>query len=194
MKTPVYPLSTWKPETLESFSMEDSDDLAGLMRNLIDGQHPGLLTTVDERGHPRARWMATFAFERFPHIHTLTSPDSRKLAQIAETPYVNWTFSNQDLSLILNLSGTARVVTDKMLIRRVWRQIQDKSHAYFLNNFREKPGFVVLETTVTEIECCLPQSGFRWTEDVTSFRPSRIVKKKPPGARTRDGTPSVRKK
>lgn len=171
MKRLVYPLSTWKPEPAESFSLEDSDDLIGVMRNLIDGRHPGMLATVDERGRPRARWMATMAFERFPHIHTLTAPGSRKLAHIARTPHVNWTFSNQDLSLILNLSGTARVLTERAAIRRIWKMIEDKSHAYFLTNFREKPGFAVLETTVTEIECCIPQSGFRWSVDIESLKP-----------------------
>lgn len=172
MKNPVYPLSTWNPSSVESFNLEDSDDLIGVMKNLIDGNHPGLLTTVDERNRPHARWMATFAFEKFPHIYTLTSPQSRKLAHIARNPYVDWTFSNQDLSLILNLSGTAQALTKIAAIKRAWRMVEDKSHAYFLNNFNEKPGFAVLETVVTGMECCIPQSGFRWSADVDSLKPA----------------------
>lgn len=172
MKNPVYPLSTWNPKSIESFSLEDSDDLIGVIKNLIDGNHPGLLATVDEKNRPHARWMATFAFEQFPHIYTLTAPKSRKLAHIAFNPSVEWVFSNQDLSLILTLSGTARVLTETAAIKKAWRMVEDKSHAYFLNNFNEKPGFAVLETTVTEIACCIPQSGFRWAIDVDSLKPS----------------------
>lgn len=172
MKTPVHTFSTDNQEVIESFNLEDSDDLIGAMKNLIDGKHPGLLTTVDEDGRPRARWMSTFALEQFPHIYTLTAPHSRKLAQIAKNVRVNWTFSNDNLSLILNLSGIARELTKPKDIKRVWKMVEDKSHAYFLKNFSEKPGFVVLETTVIEVECCIPQSGMRWSVEVKALRGS----------------------
>ena len=34
----------------ESFSIEDSDDIFGIARQLIDGRHFGVLTTVDGDG------------------------------------------------------------------------------------------------------------------------------------------------
>jgi general stress protein 26 len=143
------------------------------MKSLIDGKHPGLLTTVDADNRPHARWMATFAFEEFPYIYTLTAPDSRKLEHISENPRVEWVFSHQNLSLILNLSGAARKLTRAADIKRVWRMVEDKSHAYFLKNFREQPGFAVLETLVTRVECTVPRSGFRWSVDVDSLQPTR---------------------
>ncbi len=39
MKDPIYPLSTWKPEKEGSFNIEDSDDVLGIARQLIDGNH-----------------------------------------------------------------------------------------------------------------------------------------------------------
>ncbi|CAN5436217.1 hypothetical protein BH09VER1_BH09VER1_52210 [soil metagenome] len=169
MKTPIFPLSSWTQPASSSFDFENSDDILGVARELIDGNHPGILTTVDESTRPHARWMASLDFEDFPHIYTLTAPHSHKLKHIAVNPIVEWMFSNQDLSFIINLRGIATPVTDTTVLKRVWRSIEDKSHAYFLNNFTERPGVAVIQTTVTEITCSLPQSSLNWSMEVSSF-------------------------
>lgn len=187
MKDLIAPISTWTPDSPDAFHLEDSDDLTGVLRRLIDGRHPGLFTTVDEQNRPHTRWMATMAFEDFPFIHTLTAPGSRKLAQIEKNPHVTWVFSNHDLTLVLTLSGVARVLTDASERRRIWKTIEDKSHAYFLTNFREQPGFAVIETKVTNVEGCIPQGAFRWNIDVDSLRPAPLhhEKQSPAGSRRR---------
>jgi len=172
MNNLVSPLSQWTPDLSEHFDLEDSDDVIGVAKRLIDGQHPGVLTTIDENGRPHARWMATLAFSDFPVIHTLTAPDSRKIAHIKAHPDVEWMFSNQDLTFILNLSGTAEVLTDTRAIKHIWKKIEDKSHAYFLHNFVRKPGFSVIETKVRRISGCIPQSSLAWAIDTESLMPS----------------------
>ncbi len=87
----------------ESFDLEDSGDIIGLAKHLVNGRHPGILATVDLNGRPAVRWMSTFAFDEFPVFHTLTAPDSRKVKEIELRPEVNWMFFNQDRSMILNL-------------------------------------------------------------------------------------------
>jgi general stress protein 26 len=169
MKKPIFPLSNWDQPTLGSFDFESSDDIVGAARELIDGNHPGVLTTVDEKGRPHARWMASLDFEDFPHIYTLTAPHSRKLKHIAANPIVEWMFSNQDLSFIINLVGTATPVSETSLLKRIWRSVEDKSHAYFLNNFTERPGVAVIQTRVTGITCSLPQSGLTWSMEAADF-------------------------
>lgn len=147
----------------DSFNIEDSDDIIGLAKTLVNGSHPGVLSSVDQHGKPEARWMATLSFDEFPIFYTLTSPDSRKVEQIKHHPDVNWMFSNHDLSLILNLIGKARVLTDTPTLKRVWKQIEDKSQAYFLNQYSKGAGFVVIETTVEVIECASPKNALRFT-------------------------------
>jgi len=169
MKEPIFPLSDWTQPTSGSFDFENCDDVLGAARELIDGNHPGILTTVDEKGRPHARWMASLDFEDFPHIYTLTAPHSRKLKHIVSNPIVEWMFSNQDLSFIINLSGLAATITDTSMLKRIWRSVEDKSHAYFLNNFTERPGVAVIQTTVTEITCCLPQSNLTWSMEARDF-------------------------
>jgi general stress protein 26 len=173
MKKVIYPLATRQSGSGETFNPEDCDDILGVMKSLIDGNHPGLLTTVDEKNHPHARWMATFAFEQFPHIYTLTAPDSRKLGHIGRNSHVEWVFSNENLSLVLNLSGEARTLAKAAEIKKIWRMVEDKSHAYFLKNFRERPGFAVVETLVTRVECTIPRFGYRWSVHIEALRPLR---------------------
>lgn len=166
MKNPVFPTAPWLTQAGESVDLENADDIINIARQLIDGEHPGVLTTVDEEGRPHTRWMATFAFDDFPVMRTLTSPHSQKLNHLTANPHVEWMFSNQDLSLILNFAGTARVIRDPGELKRIWQMVGDKSHAYFMKNFNEGPGFAVLETTVEHIHCSVPASNFQWTVTV----------------------------
>ncbi|MGH8048144.1 MAG: pyridoxamine 5'-phosphate oxidase family protein [Chthoniobacterales bacterium] len=153
-----------------SFDMEDSEDFIGLAEQLMDGHHAGILTTVDEKYRPHSRWMGTMSFREFPRFHAITSPQSAKVRHIERQPHVEWMLSNQDLTLVLNLSGVAHILRDAASIKRTWKAIGDKSHAFFLNSFNEKPGFVVIETTVERIECTVPRSNIKWPTSVETFR------------------------
>ena len=143
----------------ESFDIEDSEDILGLARTLVNGHHPGILSTVNDEGKPEVRWMSTLDFSEFPIFHTLTGPDSRKVEQIKKHPDVNWMFFNQDRSLILNVIGKARILTDTPTLKRIWKKVEDKSQAYFLNQYAKGPGFVVIETQVESIKCTSPKSA-----------------------------------
>jgi len=155
----------------DSFDMEDSDDLIGVAKGLVNGHHPGILGTVNQQGKPELRWMSTLAFDEFPIFHSLTSPDSRKVEQIRTHPDVNWLFFNHDQTLMLNLTGKARILNDTPSLKRIWQKVIDKSQAYFLKQYSKGPGFVVIETTVENIECTLPQSCMR-----LAVKPSELIR------------------
>lgn len=157
----------------ESYDIEDSADILGLAKTLINGHHPGILGTIDQSGKPQIRWMSTLSFDEFPIFYTLTAPDSRKVAQINRHPDVNWMFFNRDKSLILNLAGKARILKETAELKRVWKQIEDKSHLYFLNRYAKAPGFVVIETTVESIECNSPKSALRFTIEASELKEER---------------------
>ncbi|SDU00313.1 General stress protein 26 [Verrucomicrobium sp. GAS474] len=140
------------------YQAEESEDIMGLVRELIDGDQPGLLSTVDEQGFPRTRWMSTLACQDFPYLYTLTAPSSRKVAQLQARPRVSWTFFNRDLTLVVNLTGRATVLTDAKTVKRVWNQVRDKHHAYFLQNCAEGPSTAVICTRVERVECTTPQN------------------------------------
>ena len=98
------------------------------------------------------------SFEDFPDLYTLTSATSRKVAQIKNNPLVHWMFSNEDLSFIVNLTGTAEIyLHEAEAMKRIWQQIVDKSRAFFLGDSVKGSGFVVIHTTVAKVECTIPK-------------------------------------
>ena len=154
----------------ESFDIEDSDDIIGVAKNLVNGHHPGILATVNQDGKPALRWMSTLAFDEFPVFHSLTAPDSRKVEQINRHPDVNWMFFNHDRSLILNLIGKACVLTDTVTLKRIWQKVKDKSHLYFLDRYAKGLGFVVLETRIESIECTSPKNALRFAIEPSELK------------------------
>ena len=75
-------------------------------------------------------------------------------------------FSNQDLSFIVNLTGKAEIYLHEAAeMERIWRQVADKSRAYFLGDSAKDPGFVMIHTKVETIECVIPRKILRFSID-----------------------------
>ncbi len=155
------------PETdVNSLDAKDREQVISMAKQLLKGNNPGILSTVDQSGFPQSRWMATMSFDDFPDLYTLTAANSRKVGQIQEHPIVQWMFSNHDLSFVVNLTGRAEIfLRDAETMTRVWKQITDKSRAFFLGDSVEGPGFVVIHTKVEMIECTLPRKILRFLID-----------------------------
>ena len=147
------------------YDIEDSGDILGLARSLVNGRNPGILSTVAQDGSPRIRWMSSLSFEDFPVFYSLTDPGSRKVGEIQKNPAVGWMFFNEDRSLILNITGRASIVTGNARLKQIWKTIADTSHAYFLGRYSAKPGFVVIETQAEIIECSSPKNDIRFQMD-----------------------------
>lgn len=128
-----------------------------LAKKLADGKRPGILATVDEQGMPHLRWMATLSLHEFPRLYTITSPTSRKIQHIQHHPNVSWMFSNEEMNVIVNIRGRARVASDLSETQRIWKLLEDKSKAYFLSIAADGPGFAVIETEIEDIDCIVPK-------------------------------------
>jgi general stress protein 26 len=155
------------PETdVDALDTTSREQVISMARQLLKGNNPGILSTVDQSGFPQSRWMATMSFDDFPDLYTLTSATSRKVAQIQEHPIVHWMFSNQDLTFIVNLTGSAEIYLHEAdAMKRIWHQIVDKSRAFFLGDSVKGPGFVVIHTKVEMIECTIPRKVMRFSVD-----------------------------
>ena len=128
-------MNTLSETDVNSLDPENRDQVISMARQLLRGNNPGILSTVDQSGFPRSRWMATMSFDDFPDLYTLTAANSRKVGQIQEHPIVQWMFSNHDLSFVVNLTGRAEIfLRDAETMKRVWLQITDKSRAFFLGD------------------------------------------------------------
>jgi general stress protein 26 len=71
-------------------------------------------------------------------------------------------FSNEEMSIVLNIRGKARIASDFGKMQRVWKLLEDKSKAYFLNISHEGPGFAVIETEIEDIECIVPKYDIKF--------------------------------
>jgi general stress protein 26 len=163
-------MSTHSQTDGDSVDPNDRAQVIRMARQLLKGNNPGVLTTVDENGSPQSRWMATMSFEDFPDLYTLTAANSRKVAQIREHPIVQWMFTDPDFSFVVNLSGRAQLfLRDAETMKRVWDQIADKSRAYFMNATIDSPGFVVIHTKVEVVECTIPKRVLRFVVDPQEF-------------------------
>ncbi len=128
-----------------------------LAKRLADGNRPGVLATVDREGRPHVRWMSTLSLLEFPNLYAITSPTSRKVEHIRANPKVTWMFTTEGSSMVINLSGTATIVSDKNDINRLWRVIENKSNAFFLSLDSTSDGIAVIETVIEDMECVVPR-------------------------------------
>ena len=71
-------MNTLSQTDANSLNPNDRAEVLRMARQLLKGNHPGVLSTVDENGMPQSRWMATMSFEDFPNLYTLTAANSRK--------------------------------------------------------------------------------------------------------------------
>jgi general stress protein 26 len=133
-----------------------------LAKKLAGGERPGILATVDEHGMPHVRWMATLSLHDWPLLYTIASPVSRKIEHIKRNPRVSWMFSNDELNIIINIRGTARIVDDVAKMQQVWKLLEDKSKAYFLSIAADGAGFAVIETEIEDIDCILPKYDLKF--------------------------------
>jgi general stress protein 26 len=139
-----------------------------LAKQLANGTRPGVMATVDSDGNPHLRWMATLSLQEFPHLYALTSPTSRKVEHLRQNPRVSWLFTNDASSAVVNLSGTATIITDQGAVNRIWRMIEDKSNAYFLGLDSLSGGVAVIDTVIEGVECTLPRYDLHYPGDTAS--------------------------
>ena len=163
-------MNTFSQTEASSLDPNDRAQVIRTARQLLKGNNPGVLSTVDESGSPQSRWMATMSFEDFPNLYTLTAANSRKVAQIREHPIVQWMFTDPDFSFVVNLNGRAELfLRDVETMKRVWAQIADRSRAYFMNATIDGLGFAIIHTKVELVECTIPKRVLRFVIDPQEF-------------------------
>ena len=149
-------------KTPQADATKHAEYVVELAKKLADGTRPGILATVDEHGMPHLRWMATLSLHDFPILYTITSPSSRKIQHIANNPHVSWMFSNEEMNVVVNIRGKARITEDLCKMQRVWKLLEDKSKAYFLSIATDGPGFAVIETEIEDIDCIVPKYDIKF--------------------------------
>lgn len=129
-----------------------------------------LLTTSTPQGTPHATWMATIGIDERNQLLTLTSPDSRKVANIRSNPRVEWMFTSKDMRSLVYFSGSAVVVKDVVKIKQYWNDMPEKDRAYFLDYFSSPPGFSIIRTSILRAELVCPRQFRSFPLDVKDLR------------------------
>lgn len=150
-----------------------------IAKRLADGNRPGVLGTVDTQDRPHLRWMATLSLQEFPCLYAISSAKSRKIEHIQAHPAVNWMFSNDEQSVIVNLMGSATIVTDSALVNRIWKMIENKSSAYFLSLQNEESNIAVIQTLIEDIQCVIPRYELKYytshLQDKSILGPAALI-------------------
>ena len=144
----------------DQVTASDAQRIVAVAKTLANGATPGVFITVDEAGMPRSRWMTAVSLEDFPILYALTAPTSRKLEHLQNNPRVSWMFADETLDVVINLMGTARVVSDAETIKRAWRVVRNKTDTPLFRAGTANFGFSVIATEITQIECTVIRARF----------------------------------
>lgn len=125
----------------------------------LDGEGTGLLVSADGEGRPHATWMATVAATEERQFVTLTSPDSRKVANIRANDKVEWLFSTPDKMQMVYANGTARIILSPEEIRHYWNLMKQKERAFFLDSYNSGMGFAIIRTDVEQVSLVFPEQN-----------------------------------
>lgn len=161
--------SSDSPNSPQGKAAKHAEYVIDLAKKLADGNRPGILATVDENGMPHLRWMATLSLHDFPLLYTITSPASQKVRHIKVNPNVSWMFSNEEMNVIVNIQGKARMASDVGKMQHVWKMLEDKSKAYFLSIASDGPGYAVIETEIENIDAVMPKYDIRFQTGSTDM-------------------------
>lgn len=127
------------------------------LRALLEDMEICILTTVDEDGRFHARPMQMQRFDQDGVLWFATSLDSQKCDQLRKNPACGVAFLKGHT--YLSLSGTAALVEDRELVRKLW----DASWRAWFPDGPDEPGLVLLKVTPEHAEWVAPEGGTaRW--------------------------------
>lgn len=131
-------------------------------RRVIAAQVVGVLSTIDQGGHPHMRMMAgVVRADAGFELLSITARGSRKLDHLAANPQICWLFADSHGDEIVTLHGTMQVLESQTRVEPVWQKLEIAARKYAMNLLSEPENlwFVGLKTTVQSVEYMCPQQG-----------------------------------
>ncbi|MFP4143843.1 MAG: pyridoxamine 5'-phosphate oxidase family protein [Phycisphaeraceae bacterium] len=145
--------------------MPDDQEIIARATELIDSAFIGVMTTVDERGHPQARCIAAIADSpQLYRLYSLTGRGTRKVEHLTATPRLCWAFRLPDDDASVTVEGTAELLPTSGLPESVWDRLIDYTVPYALpamQKLRDErhTNFVSIVTEIEAIEYVSPDRG-----------------------------------
>lgn len=123
---------------------------------LIESEHVGVLTTLDERGLPHGRLMGAAVDQPDEplRLYCLSGRETRKIEHLRRNARVGWLFYSPDHGKVVQLLGEARIHSTAQLGDSIWAKLSDYARPYADTSTRDEAhfSFDVIETRVDEIE------------------------------------------
>jgi pyridoxamine 5'-phosphate oxidase len=142
-------------------------EMMGKIEAVLEDAKAGILTTVDEKGRPHARWMTPVLLAPWPEtIFAVTSPDFPKILQLGSNNKIEWMIQTKSLDQIINVRGGINVLDNPSLKAQVMEAIGKKLTVFWKIN-QNNTDFVILETVIDEAVWYAPMKGRR---EIVSFQ------------------------
>ena len=131
--------------------------------SILESVTSAVLSTVDEDGKPRTRWMVPSTLPGYEgSIYCITSPHFNKIHDLERHPDAEWMVQTVSLNQVINLSGKINLIDNPSLKARIMETIGQRLHAYWKLS-TEETDFVILETVVAKATYYLPMKGTKET-------------------------------
>lgn len=139
----------------------DYAELYARFERLVEASRVGILTTVDEAGFPRSRWMTpAFLRGRPGCLYAVTAPDSFKAAALRAHPKVEWFVQSKALDEVFSVLGEAHLIDDPQAKAEVQEAIGPNLQIFWRVNPNAR-NLTVVETVIGELSCFYPMRNER---------------------------------
>ncbi len=119
------------------------------IEEVLENAKTGVLTNVGEDGRPNLRWMTPATIRDWPGVlFAVTSPHSKKVAQLKKNDAVTWMLQTKTLDQIVTIQGMLSIVDNPSLKMQVMDSIGKRLTMFW--NINTSTDFVVLETNILQ--------------------------------------------
>jgi len=141
--------------------MADERELLKLALRVVDLNPLGVMTTVDERGYPHARWMTAITNDNLRTLLTLTAAGTRKVEHLRRCDKVCWLFQEEGQSDVVLLKGRATVEPSAVAAHESWDRMAQVARQYAAGPLSDDAHLELLAilTHVETIEVLSPRLG-----------------------------------
>lgn len=127
---------------------------------IIEESKTAILTTVDTKGYPHARWMTPTILKDRPNtIFAITSAAFSKAVHLKENSHAEWMFQTKMLDTIISVQGLVNLLDMSSIKNEVLEAIGPRLTAFWKLKADDESNLLVIETVIEEAIYFKPMTG-----------------------------------
>jgi general stress protein 26 len=140
-------------------------ELMYMVEEILKEANAGILSTIDEKGKARMRWMTPVLLPgRKDAVYSVTAKNSEKVNHITRNPEVEWMIQTRSLDKIITLRGKVSVLEHPSLKNEILEAVGNRLTMFWKIN-EDLDDFVVLETQIDSGGLFLPMKPANYRID-----------------------------